>query len=49
MSKKVTDLVGLLDGWFVCAIFIMHLLWKIAKLTCSLRSLVRLQSLMTRA
>jgi hypothetical protein len=26
MSKKVTDLVGLLAGWFVCTIFIMHLL-----------------------
>ena len=32
----------LLHGWLVCTIFIMHLLLKIAKLTRSLRSLVRL-------
>ena len=32
----------LLHGWFVCTIFIIHSLWKIAKLTRSLRSLVRL-------
>ena len=32
----------LLHGWLVCTIFIMHLLWKIVKLTRSLRSLVRL-------
>jgi hypothetical protein len=44
MSKKIIDLVGSLAGWFVCTIFIMHLLWKIAKLTYSLRSLVCLQS-----
>ena len=32
----------LLHGWFVCTIFIIHSLWRIAKLTRSLRSLVRL-------
>jgi hypothetical protein len=36
-------------GWIVCTIFIMHLLWKIDKLTCSLRSLIRLQSFTTRS
>ena len=35
------DINKLLHGWLVCTIFIMHLLWKIAKLTRSLRSLVR--------
>ena len=33
---------NLLHGWFVCTIFIIHSLWRIAKLTRSLRSLVRL-------
>ena len=32
----------LLHGWLVCTIFIIHSLWRIAKLTRSLRSLVRL-------
>ena len=32
----------LLHGWFVWTIFIVHSLWRIAKLTRSLRSLVRL-------
>ena len=32
----------LLHGWFICTIFIIHSLWRIAKLTRSLRSLVRL-------
>ena len=32
----------LLHGWFVCTIFIIHSLWRIAKLTRSLLSLVRL-------
>ena len=32
----------LLHGWFVCTIFIIHSLWRIAKLTRSLRSLVHL-------
>ena len=32
----------LLHGRFVCTIFIIHSLWRIAKLTRSLRSLVRL-------
>ena len=31
--------------WFVCTIFITHSLWRIAKLTRSLRSLVRLMIL----
>ena len=35
----------LLHGWFVCTIFIIHLLWRIAKLTRSLRSLIRLTTL----
>ena len=33
---------NLLHGWFVCAIFIIHSLWKIAKLARLLRSLVGL-------
>ena len=38
-----TDIINkLLHGWFVCTIFIIHSLWRIAKLTRSLRSLVRL-------
>ena len=36
------DINKLLHGWRVRTIFIMHLLWKIAKLTRSLRSLFRL-------
>ena len=37
-----THIIKLLHGWFVCTIFIIHSLWRIAKLTRSLRSLVRL-------
>ena len=33
---------NLLHGWFVCTIFITHSLWRIVKLTRSLRSLARL-------